>query len=41
MQYVLILVGAAVVAWLLAQGIRVFMSERHNARQHEQHPPEQ
>jgi len=41
MRYVLIFVGASVVAWLLAKGIRAFMSERHNTRQHEHHFPEQ
>jgi len=41
MRYVLIFVGASVVAWLLAKGIRAFISERNKTLQNEQHSPEQ
>jgi len=36
MRYILIFIGAAVLAWLLMLGIRAFMSERPHSKQ----PPE-
>jgi len=38
MRYVLIFVGASVVAWLLAKGIQAFVAER---RARDRHPPKQ
>jgi len=40
MRYILIFIGAAVVAWLLVLGIRAFNAERNVQRKQEDNPSE-